>query len=171
MPGLHLEVLIAEQKARLWRDRSLLWESCCSTSRFGTGCGTGTYQTPLGLFHLAEKIGQDSPIGTVFKGRVPTGAIWTPAQITDEDLVLTRILWLAGDEAHNVEDLVLTRILWLAGDEAHNVNTKNRYIYFHGTNHEALLGTPASHGCIRLSNTDILTIFDLVEVGTPVQIS
>jgi len=152
MPGLHLEVLIAEQKARLWRDRSLLWESCCSTSRFGTGCGTGTYQTPLGLFHLAEKIGQDSPIGTVFKGRVPTGAIWTPAQITDEDLVLTRILWLAGDEAHNV-------------------NTKNRYIYFHGTNHEALLGTPASHGCIRLSNADILTIFDLVEVGTPVQIS
>jgi hypothetical protein len=151
MAGLKLEVSIPEQKAVLFQDDRVVWEASCSTSCFGTGPESGSYKTPAGLFHISEKIGAGSAPGTIFKSRLPTGEVWTPDSATEEDLVLTRILWLAGDEPENT-------------------NTKDRYIYFHGTNHEALLGTPASHGCIRLSNQDIITLFDLVEAGTPVSI-
>ena len=68
------------------------------------------------------------------------------------------------------EDLVLTRILWLAGLEGDNANTKERYIYIHGTNQEAMLGTPASHGCVRMSNADVAECFDQITEGAPVEI-
>ena len=67
-------------------------------------------------------------------------------------------------------DLVLTRILWLQGLEAENANTFQRYIYIHGTNDEASLGRPASHGCVRMRNREIIELFDLVAEGTPVWI-
>ena len=67
-------------------------------------------------------------------------------------------------------DLVLTRILWLQGLEAQNANTFQRYIYIHGTNDEASLGRPASHGCVRMRNREIIELFDLVAEGTPVWI-
>jgi lipoprotein-anchoring transpeptidase ErfK/SrfK len=68
------------------------------------------------------------------------------------------------------EDLVLTRILWLEGLDPHNANTRQRYIYIHGTNQEHLIGTPASHGCIRLRNNDMIDLFDRVNEGTHVEI-
>lgn len=68
-------------------------------------------------------------------------------------------------------DLVLTRILWLAGTQPHNANTFNRYIYIHGTNDEARIGRPMSHGCIRLKNTAVIQLFDLTPIGTSVWIS
>ncbi|PYL46892.1 MAG: murein L,D-transpeptidase, partial [Verrucomicrobia bacterium] len=68
------------------------------------------------------------------------------------------------------EDLVLSRILWLDGVEAHNVNTRNRFIYIHGTRHEDKIGEPDSHGCIRMRNADVIELFDLVDVDTPVTI-
>jgi L,D-transpeptidase YbiS len=72
--------------------------------------------------------------------------------------------------ASSPEDLILTRILWLDGKESHNANTLNRYIYLHGTNQESLLGTPVSHGCIRMSNEDILDLFDLLQAGDEVEV-
>ena len=113
-----------------------------STSRFGLGSEPGSFRTPLGRFRVAEKIGHDAPFGTIFQSRVPTGRIGLHA--LDEDLVLTRILWLEGLEPQNA-------------------NTRDRYIYFHGTNHESLVGQPASHGCIRLRNADMTELFSLVE--------
>jgi lipoprotein-anchoring transpeptidase ErfK/SrfK len=68
------------------------------------------------------------------------------------------------------EDLVLTRILWLAGLDENNANTKERYIYIHGTNQEALLGSAASHGCVRMSNADVAECFDEIPEGTLVEI-
>lgn len=65
---------------------------------------------------------------------------------------------------------MLTRILWLEGCESHNANTLDRYVYFHGTNQEHLLGAAVSHGCIRLSNADVVELFDLVPEGTLVEI-
>ena len=120
-----------------------------STSVFGLGSESGSYRTPLGRFRVAEKIGHDAPLGAVFKSRVPTGEIGLNS--LDEDLVLTRILWLEGLDAHNV-------------------NTHARYIYFHGTNHEARIGEPASHGCIRLRNADMVELFAQVEAGAEVYI-
>ena len=118
-----------------------------STSRFGLGSEPGSYRTPLGRFRVAEKIGRDAPLGAVFKSRILTGEVGLHSP--DEDLVLTRIFWLEGLEPHNV-------------------NTRARYIYFHGTNHESRVGKPASHGCIRLRNADMAELFSLVETGAEV---
>jgi lipoprotein-anchoring transpeptidase ErfK/SrfK len=68
------------------------------------------------------------------------------------------------------QDLITSRILWLDGIEEQNAQTKERYIYIHGTNHEDLIGQPASGGCIRMRNSDVVQLFDKVEVGTLVEI-
>lgn len=120
-----------------------------STSRFGLGSEPGSYKTPLGRFLISDKIGDASPLGAVFKGRLPTGDI-------------------VGEGGE--EDLILTRILWLSGLDPHNANTHDRYVYIHGTNQESLIGTPASHGCVRMRNQDVAELFDLVGEGTPLEI-
>jgi len=120
-----------------------------STSRYGLGTEPGSFRTPLGQFEIAEKIGQDAPLGTIFKARVSTGKIGDPASL---------------------DDLIQTRILWLHGLQPDNSNTYSRYIYIHGTNHEQHLGTPVSHGCIRMGNADIAEVFEFVNEGTPVEI-
>ena len=123
-----------------------------STSGFGLGTEPGSNKTPLGRFAISEKIGADAPLGAVFSSREPTGEIAPFAS--------------PGDP----RDLVLTRILWLEGLEAANANTKNRYVYLHGTNHEERIGEPCSHGCVRMRNADVATLFALVEPGTEVTI-
>lgn len=120
-----------------------------STSHFGLGTEEGSNRTPTGRFRIAEKIGDGAPPGEIFVGRVPTG------RFGEE-----------GDEKDNVQ----TRILWLDGLGPDNANTHSRYVYIHGTNAESLLGTPASHGCVRMSNLDVIDLYDLVPTGTPVEI-
>ncbi len=106
-------------------------------------------KTPTGRFRVAEKIGDGMPLGTVFKSR-------RPVRVTKKLL--------------REEDLVMSRILWLDGLDPGNANTHDRFIYIHGTNHEESLGEPASHGCIRMRNSELLELFDLVHTGTPVVI-
>ncbi len=120
-----------------------------STSRFGLGTEPGSFKTPVGRFEIARKIGDGAALGAVFKGRAPTGEI--------------------GD-ASNPGDLIQTRILWLHGLDPENANTHDRYIYIHGTNHEEEIGTPASHGCVRMRNADVAELYELVSEGTPVLI-
>ena len=45
-----------------------------------------------------------------------------------------------------------------------------RYIYIHGTGDDQPMGVPLSHGCVRMRNRDIMELFDLVRVGTKVEI-
>lgn len=125
-----------------------------STARNGTGFEPGSFKTPTGLFRIAEKIGAGSPAFTIFRSRIPSG-IW-PCEMPDG---------ISPDE-----DLVLTRILWLEGLEERNANSYDRYIYIHGTNHERDLGNPASCGCVRMANRDIIELFDLVDEGAIVRI-
>jgi L,D-transpeptidase YbiS len=99
---------------------------------------------------VREKHGDGAESGTIFKARQPVGH-WSPGMETESDLVLTRILWLDGMEPRNG-------------------NTFQRYIYIHGTNDERSLGRPASHGCVRLRNREVIEVFELVPVGTPVWI-
>lgn len=40
----------------------------------------------------------------------------------------------------------------------------------HGTNNPPSIGTAASHGCVRMFNEDVIKLYDLVPVGTPVKI-
>lgn len=127
----------------------LLRRYACSTSKFGLGFEPGSNRTPTGRFRIAEKHGHGAPEGMIFKSRQPTGEFGDP---------------------RSEEDHVQTRILWLDGLDPENTNTKERYIYIHGTNAAHRLGTPASHGCVRLSDRDVVEIFDLVPEGTEVRI-
>ena len=120
-----------------------------STSQFGLDSKEGSFKTPTGKFRIAEKIGDGMSVGTVFKSRRPVKA--TKKMLREDDLVMTRILWLDGLEPRNA-------------------NTHGRYVYIHGTNHEEDLGTAASHGCIRMKNEDVVELFDRVAEGTPVEI-
>jgi len=123
-----------------------------STSGFGLGSEPGSNKTPLGRFAVGKKIGEGAPLGAVFVGRVPTGEL------------------AALESPGNAEDLITTRILWLEGLEPENANTRERYIYIHGTNHEEQIGEPRSHGCVRMRNADVVRLFDRVELGTQVTI-
>ncbi|MFZ4116004.1 MAG: L,D-transpeptidase family protein [Chthoniobacterales bacterium] len=120
-----------------------------SSSQFGLGTEPESFRTPLGKFIIEKKIGEGAPERMIFKARKPTGVIAD----------------LGGEE-----DYVLTRILWLSGLEPENANTRDRFIYIHGTNQEDRLGSPASHGCIRLANAAVIELFDVVEEGDFVEI-
>jgi len=149
-PSLRLVVSPDEQNLRIFRGETCIREFTVSTAALGTGCANDSYRTPTGRFRIAESIGDGLPCGTIFKNRVPTG-LWQPGKTTGEELILTRILRLDGLDADNA-------------------NTLERCIYIHGTNREDQLGTPASHGCIRLGNADMIELFALVAQGDLVDI-
>jgi L,D-transpeptidase YbiS len=148
-PETRIQISVRAQQLILKCGRKRLASYPVSTSRFGLGSKEGSFKTPTGRFRITEKIGEGMPVGTVFKSRRPVKA--------------TR-------KALREEDLVMTRILWLDGLERRNANTHDRYIYIHGTNHEEKIGRPDSHGCIRMKNGDLVELFERVAEGTPVEI-
>ena len=148
---MHISVSIADQKLQLIGDGGEVREEYpVSTSKFGIGTEPGSNHTPEGRFRIAHKYGHGAEPGTIFKSREPIG------------------LW---DAQPAEEDYVLSRILWLDGVEETNANTKDRYIYIHGTNQEELIGTPASHGCVRMTNAAVIDLFERVPEGTEVVIA
>ena len=144
-----IHVSIRDQQLTIKENEESIRTFPVSTSRFGIGTEEGSLKTPTGRFRIVKKIGANMPGETVFVGRVPLQR--------DEPLPAT-------------EDLVMSRILWLDGLDEHNANTRDRYIYIHGTKHEDKIGTVASHGCVRMRNADVIELFELVEEGTPVMI-
>jgi lipoprotein-anchoring transpeptidase ErfK/SrfK len=145
----NIHISIRDQVLTLKEDETPVRSYSVSTSRFGLGTEEGSLKTPLGRFRVAEKIGGDMPAGTIFHSRVPLKP---------------------GDSLPPTEDLVMSRILWLDGLDEHNANTRERLIYIHGTKHEGKIGSPASCGCIRMRNADVVELFDLVDHDTPVMI-
>ncbi len=142
----HIYVSITEQLLRLYDDDEILREYIISSSKNGVGSEEGSLCTPDGRFEISEKIGDGAELGTIFKSRKPVG-IWDGKPCSD--------------------DMVLTRILRLNGLDSKNANSMSRYIYIHGTNQEDLLGQRMSCGCIRLSNRDVVELYDLVDEKTP----
>lgn len=149
-PSRRLEVSIDEQILRVIDGDECIRQFPISTATKGMGFVQDTYRTPTGQFRIATKIGEGQPSGTIFRKREPVGS------------------WQPGDAVEG--DLVLTRILQLDGLDSENANSLDRHIYIHGTNHEDKLGQPASQGCVRLANAEMLELFDLVEEGTPLVI-
>jgi lipoprotein-anchoring transpeptidase ErfK/SrfK len=147
MKSIH--VSIRDQQLTVVEDEKPIRTYPVSTSRFGIGTEEGSLRTPTGRFRVAEKIGNDMPNGTVFVGRVPLQP---------------------GEALPPTEDLVTSRILWLDGLDEQNANTRDRYVYIHGTKHEDKVGTAASHGCVRMRNEDVIELFEIVDEGTPVVI-
>jgi len=148
-PEAKIQISVRAQQLTLKAGRQKLASYPVSTSRFGLGTKEGSFKTPTGKFRITEKIGAGMPLRTVFKSRRPVKAT---------------------KKALREEDLVMTRILWLDGLERRNANTHDRYIYIHGTNHEEKIGLPDSHGCIRMKNADLVELFERVFEGTPVEI-
>lgn len=139
-----IEVSIAKQE--------LAYRGHCfriSTGAAGVGSEEGSGKTPIGLFEVCTKHGENAPLMTVFRGRLPVGTY---------------------PEAAQGEDAVLTRILALEGLEPHNANTRARYIYIHGTNDTEKIGTPVSHGCIRMAPHDMLQLFEMCPLHCKVRI-
>ncbi|PWM08783.1 MAG: hypothetical protein DBY00_09260 [Flavobacteriales bacterium] len=131
----------------------------CSTSRFGPGNAEGSEKTPVGLHRIAEKYGDGEPLGMIFSSREPTGktaAVNHSPTPSGADLITTRILRLEG--------------LQPGLNKGRGIDSYERYIYIHGTPEEGLIGTPASHGCIRMKNDDIAELYPLCPVGLTVEI-
>jgi lipoprotein-anchoring transpeptidase ErfK/SrfK len=146
---MQIRIHVPSQTLDLIDNGEVLRRYVVSTSRFGLGTEPGSNRTPCGHFRIAEKIGDGTPPGEIFVSRVPTGRF---GHKDDE------------------KDHVQTRILWLEGLDVDNANTFDRYIYIHGTNAESQIGTPASCGCVRMNNEDVIDLFDRVSVGTTVEI-
>ena len=163
MSNMRIEINLHAQQLYLYQTsaevETLLREFPVSTALNGAGETEGSFCTPRGQHRIAQKIGAGAPLFAVFKARVATGEIWTPELDAGEpgrDWILSRILWLDGIETGK--------------NQGELVDSHDRYIYIHGTNEEHNIGTPVSHGCIRMRNADVTALFDLVEVGMPVNI-
>lgn len=158
---MKLRVSLARQVLELRDDEGALLRTYpVSTAARGPGEVSGSFQTPRGRHYVRAKIGEDMPPRAVFRGRRFTGEICTPelqAAEPQRDWILSRILWLCGREP--------------GVNRLGEVDTMARYIYIHGTADEAALGTPASHGCIRMGNDDIVELFERVPAFTEVEIA
>ena len=118
-----------------------------------------SYKTPFGEHIVAEKIGENLPFGAVLKGRKWTQEVIEPIR----------------EQIDIPEDVITSRILWLDGleegiNKGGEVDSKERFIYIHGTAEEGLIGKPASIGCIRMKNKDVIKLFNRVKENTKVLI-
>lgn len=150
-----LYVAVKRQKLYLIENEKIIAEYPVSTAAKGLGNKTGSFQTPQGLHKIAEKVGADVKPYGIIKQKVPTGTMATPvleSRATNKDLITSRILHLSGlEEGIN-----------LGGE----VDSYKRGIFIHGTHEEGLIGKPASKGCVRMKNTDVIDLFERIEVGT-----
>jgi lipoprotein-anchoring transpeptidase ErfK/SrfK len=155
-----IEISIPKQSLVLFDDGRELKRYSVSTSRNGAGEMEGSFCTPRGDHIVRAKIGAGQPLNTVFRGRRPTGEIWTPElgeRFPGRDWILTRILWLSGRE--------------VGKNRLGKVDTMRRYIYIHGSPDAVAMGKPGSIGCIRMRNQDIVELFELAPPGTEVSIA
>ena len=161
-----LRVCASEQNLLLIKGNKVIDKYPISTALNGVGNKENSGKTPLGIHRIAEKIGADAPLGTVFKARVSTHET-TPILLTNEeyssiDAITTRVLWLDGLETGKNKGY--------SEDGQTLIDSYQRYIYIHGTDEEWRLGKPVSHGCIRMSNHAITKLYDKVWVNTLVVI-
>ncbi|MZR61470.1 L,D-transpeptidase [Alcanivorax sp. DP30] len=155
---MELIIKLSEQCLEVHGDHSERF--AISSARNGAGEAMGSQATPRGRHVVRARFGAGLPQGAVLTGRKFSGEIYTPAlagQHPDRDWVLTRILWLGGLDA--------------GLNQGGSVDSFQRFIYIHGTPDSEPMGTPASHGCIRMRNADLVRLFDQVPVGTLVTIT
>ena len=155
IPAIHIHINIQQQQLDVWQASDIIQRYPVSTALNGPGTQCDTGCTPTGLHAIYRKIGADCPLNTVFVGRQAQPELYTmerALQQPDNDWILTRILWLTGCET--------------GLNQGGQQDTLQRYIYIHGTPDTEPMGVPRSHGCIRMRNTDIVTLFEEVIEGT-----
>jgi len=154
-----LFVSIENQKMYHIKEGAIVKKYIISSSEYGTGSESGSNKTPLGLHKVKEKYGDETPINGRMIGRVFYGQIAT----------------LYNDKTKSKTDDVTSRIFWLEGlengkNKGEGIDSYKRYIYIHGTSEEGRLGTPASHGCIRMKNNEVIDLYKTIAIGTLVLI-
>jgi L,D-transpeptidase YbiS len=152
-----IRVSLAEQRLELLDGEQVVRAYDVSTAANGPGERMGSECTPRGAHVVRAKIGEGCPEGAVFVARRPTGEVCTSELLGAEptrDWILTRILWLSGMEPGR--------------NRLGDVDSMRRFIYIHGCPDPFTMGVPASHGCVRMRNRDVLDLFDRVGVGTRV---
>ena len=155
LPERLLVVDVRRQRLTVIEEGRPIGEYRVSTAAAGVGGASGSLKTPPGWHRIHARIGDGAPVGEIFESRIATGRTWT-GEAREDDLILTRVLTLDG-----LEEGV---------NRGAGVDSLERYIYLHGTNHEARLGVPGSHGCVRLANSDVIELFDRVREGDAVVI-
>ena len=156
---MNIRIDIKQQTLSVVEGDRLVRQYPISSGARGVGEQAGSFCTPRGKHVIRARIGDGAEIDTVFVARRPTGERYTPSlrkQHPGRDWILTRILWLSGREPGK--------------NRLGTSDTMRRYIYIHGTPDDVEMGVPGSHGCIRMRNQDVIELFDLVEVGTEVDI-
>jgi L,D-transpeptidase-like protein len=151
---MKIEIDIARQELRFGNKTYLI-----STAKRGAGEINGSLCTPRGRHIVRARIGAGQPLNTVFVRRRPTGELWSPemhARYPGRDWILTRILWLSGCEPGR--------------NRLGQVDTMRRYIYIHGSPDSVEMGKPGSIGCVRMRNSEIVELFELVAPYTAVDI-
>ena len=154
-----LFVSIENQKMYHIKEGAIVKKYIISSSEYGTGSEAGSNKTPLGLHKVKEKYGDETPINGRMIGRVFYGQIAT----------------LYNDKTKSKTDDVTSRIFWLEGlengkNKGEGIDSYKRYIYIHGSSEEGRLGTPASHGCIRMKNNEVIDLYKTIAIGTLVLI-
>jgi hypothetical protein len=156
---LRLHVSLTAQRLLVIENGVVRQEYPVSTSRYGPGEQEGSGCTPRGRHVVRARIGAGLPRGAVLRGRRPTGETWSAALAVrhpDRDWILSRILWLSGCQR--------------GYNRLGSVDTMRRFIYIHGTPDTEPMGVPFSHGCIRMTNDDVMRLFDVVKPGTEVDV-
>ena len=156
---MKIEIDLSLQRLRLWQADAVLRDYPVSTGANGVGEINGSGCTPRGRHVVRAKIGAGVASGTVFRARREWGEVWSPqahAATPGRDWILSRILWLSGTERGR--------------NRLGCVDTFRRYIYLHGTPPVTDLGVRGSKGCVRMRNEDVIELFDLVPIGTEVDL-
>ena len=157
---MHIEISISNQILTLYKKKRIIKSYSVSTAKKGVGETINSQCTPRGEHVIAEKIGEGAQENSVFVGRVQTGELYESKLRKSQphrDWILTRILWLKG-----IED---------GKNKGSSLDSYERYIYIHGSPDDVEMGKPGSKGCVRMKNSDVIELFDLVKVGTRVTIS
>lgn len=160
MTVVTVHISVADQQLRLVVEGEPARLYAVSTAAKGIGNAENSGCTPVGLHYVRAKIGTGLPLNSVFVGRRFTGEFYTPdlaVRYPQRDWILTRILWLCGLEP--------------GFNRLGQVDSMRRFIYIHGTPDTEPMGTPLSHGCVRMRNADIIELFELVPAGCRVSIT
>ena len=153
-------ISLVTQRLTLYKNFEKIKIYKISSSKYGEGGQEDSNKTPLGAHYIKNCIGKDEEIFTIFKNRKATKdktKVLRSEQRSKEDIISSRILWLDGLE--------------IGKNKGEGVDSLSRYIYIHGTNEEGLLGKKASHGCIRMGNSDIIEMCKMNINNTIVYIS
>ena len=156
---LRIEIDISNQRLYVFQNSAQTHSFAISSSKYGEGSTANSFKTPLGKHSVKTMIGENALKNTIFISRINTkrqADIIESFNDSSDDYVTSRIIWLTGEEP--------------GFNSGEGIDSYNRYIYIHGTHEEGLIGTKASHGCIRMFNDDVIKLYSMIKKGTKVDI-